>query len=115
MSGNSPGSTGRQATIGVLVSIIGKKVVLSPFFAKAEGLMIIDCESHTSSFETNPEKTSDATRSLILRSGTRRLICGFITTRDRNWLNVKGIDTRLGTCSSPVGSLIEDYDNLPAA
>lgn len=115
MSTMAPQLADRESLIGVLVSRTRKKTVLSPFFAKADGLLIIDPITHAREFQNNAERTSDSTCALILASGTTRLVCGFIAKPDRDRLSELGVDIRLGSCALRIDSLVREFETLPTA
>lgn len=89
--------------------------MLSPFFAKSEGLLVVDPGTHTREFRQNPARTTEATCDLILASGTSRLVCGFIAKPDRDNLSAQGIDIRIGSCARSIDALVRDFENLPSA
>ncbi|MBL8579672.1 MAG: hypothetical protein JNK47_20900 [Mesorhizobium sp.] len=105
----------RKRWIAVLVARTRRKAVLSPFFAKSDGLLVIDPCSHAREFRQNPERTTEATRELILASGIGRLVCGFIAKPDRDALSARGIDIRIGSCARSIDALVRDFENLPSA
>ncbi|MFZ5673215.1 MAG: hypothetical protein ACOZAM_09665 [Pseudomonadota bacterium] len=99
----------------MLVARTRRKAVLSPFFAKSDGLLVIDPCSHAREFRQNPERTTQATRELILASGIDRLVCGFIAEPERDTLSARGIDIRIGSCARSIDALVRDFENLPSA
>ncbi len=115
MSTIAPQLADREGLIGVLVSRTRQKTVLSPFFAKADGLLIVDPITHAREFQKNAERTSGSTCALILASGATRLVCGFIAKPDRDRLSELGIDVRLGSCASRVDALVREFATLPTA
>ncbi len=115
MSTIAPQPTDRKAWIGVLVARARRKTVLSPFFSKSDGLLLIDPVTREREFQENAQRTSDATCDLILASGTTRLVCGFVAKLDRERLTAQGIDVRLGSCARRVDALVRDFETLPAA
>ncbi len=115
MSTIAPQLPDREGLIGVLVSRTRKKNALSPFFAKADGLLIVDPITHAIEFQKNDERTSGSICALILASGAKRLVCGFIAKPERDRLSELGIDIRLGSCASRVESLVRQFATLPTA
>lgn len=108
-------SADRKHCIAVLVACTRRRAVLSPFFAKADGLFLIDPCSHARKFRKNPDRTTEGTREFILASGIGRLVCGFIAKPDRDTLTARGIDIRIGSCARSIDALIRDFENLPSA
>jgi len=115
MSSIAPPSADRKRWIALLVARTRRKTVLSPFFAKSDGLLIVDPCSHVREFRQNPDRTTEAICELILASGLDRLVCGFIAKPDRDTLSGRGIDIRLGSCARSIDALVRDFENLPAA
>lgn len=115
MSSIGPPPADRKRWIAVLVARIRRRAVLSPFFAKSDGLLVIDPGTHAREFRRNPDRTTEATRELILASGADRLVCGFIAKPDRDTLSARGIDIRVGSCTRSIDALVRDFENLPSA
>jgi hypothetical protein len=115
MSPITPPPADRKRWIAVLVARPRKKAILSPFFAKSDGLLVVDPGTHSHQFQRNPERTTEATCKLILASGTTRLVCGFIGKSDRDHLSAHGVDIRIGSCARSVDALVREFENLPAA
>lgn len=105
----------RKRWIAVLAARTRTKLVLSPFFAKSDGLLLIDPRTRAREFRHNPDRTSQATCELILASGVGRLVCGFIAKPDRDTLSAQGVDVRLGSCARSIAALVCDFENLPSA
>lgn len=99
----------------MLVARTRRRTVLSPFFAKSDGLLVIEPGTDTREFRQNPLRTSQATRDLILASDIDRLVCGFIAEPERDTLSASGIDIRVGSCARSIEALVRDFDNLPPA
>lgn len=101
--------------IAILVVVSGNRVMLSPFFAKSDGLLVLDLAAATRSFQPNNQRTGQATCGLVLRSGVNRFICSFVAVPERDRLLEAGLDVRIGSCSCPVVDLARDFDGLPTA
>lgn len=99
----------------MLVARTRRRTVLSPFFAKSDGLLVIEPGTDRREFRQNLLRTSQATSELILTSGIDRLLCGFIAETERETLSASGIDIRVGSCARSIEALVRDFDNLPAA
>lgn len=115
MSSIASASAVQKQLIGVLVARTRRKTVLSPFFAKSDGLLLIDPVAHARDFQRNPQRTTEATYDLIVRSGATRLVCGFIAESERNRLRVHGIDVRIGSCARSIDTLVRGFESLPPA
>lgn len=106
----------RTSRIAVLVTRARRKAMLSPFFAKCDGLLLINPDNaRCSGFRANVARTSKSTCNLVLATGIDKLICGFIGEPDRNRLSALGVDVRLGSCSRPVTVLAREFEILPKA
>ena len=100
----------------MLVARGRRKAMLSPFFAKCDGVLLIDPgEAQKHQFRANRERTGEATCNLVLATGITKLICGFIDEADRSRLSAHGVDIRLGSCSRPVTVLAREFNVLPKA
>lgn len=105
----------RTRWIALLVSRSRQRTLLCPFFAKCDGLLLIDPLSPLREFWPNRERTSESTCELILSSGATKLVCGFIGGAERERLAASGIDIRVGSCARSVASLVRDFNALPSA
>lgn len=105
----------RTRRIGVLVARNQYRTMLSPFFAKCDGLLVVDPDARTRDYRTNAERTGEAICNMILASGITRLICGFVAEPDRKRLSESGIDIRIGSGARSVNALIRMFETLPAA
>lgn len=115
MPPTAPPPADRKRWIGVLVAHTRRKTVLSPFFAKSDGLLMIDPGTHAREFRRIPERTTEATCKLVLASGTTRLVCGFVAKRGRDHLFAHGVDIRIGSCARSVDMLVNEFESLPVA
>ena len=111
----APTPADRMRCVALLVSRSRQKTMLSPFFAKCDGLLLIDQKASAREFRPNRERTSGSTCDLILSSGATRLVCGFIAGAERERLAASGIDVRVGSCARSVASLVRKFDALPSA
>lgn len=91
------------------------EAVLCPFFAKCDGLLVIDPDSGSCEFHANTRRTTEAMCDLILETETHRLILGFIGGPAAQKLRAAGIDVRLGSCACAIEDLALGFDHLPAA
>ena len=108
-------SRDRPHRVGVLVARSQRRMMLSPFFAKCDGLLVVDPDAGTRKFEANTKRTGSSTCELVLSSGVTRLVCGFIAEPDRDRLSTAGIDVRIGSCARTVNALVRGFEALPAA
>ncbi len=105
----------RPPPVAVLVARNQRKTMLSPFFAKCDGLLIVNPNARAREFRANTERTTEAICGLILTSGITKLVCGFIAKPDRDRLFASGVDVRIGSCARSVDALVREFDTLPAA
>ncbi|MEP9370072.1 hypothetical protein [Xanthobacter sp. VNH20] len=105
----------RTRWVALLVSRSRQRTLLSPFFAKCDGLLLIDPLAPVREFRPNLERTNESICALILGSGATRLVCGFIAAGERERLAECGIDVRVGSCARSVASLVREFDALPSA
>ncbi len=88
---------------------------LSPFFGKAQGLVVLDPALSERIYLPNAGWSADWVCATLLSSGVRRLICSYVDGRSMRRLGRAGIDVRLGPCSRPAESLVDRFRHLPAA
>jgi hypothetical protein len=105
----------RTRWVALLVSRSRQRTLLSPFFAKCDGLLLIDPLAPVREFRPNRERTNESICALILGSSVTRLVCGFIAAAERERLAGCGIDVRVGSCARSVASLVREFDALPSA
>jgi len=108
-------SPGQSHCVALLVMLVDGEMMLCPFFAKCDGVLVIDPDSGRSEFLARTRRTTEATCDLILRTGAHRLIFGFIPGAAARKLSAAGIDLRLGSCGCAVEELAACFDQLPAA
>lgn len=88
---------------------------LSPFFGKAQGLVILDPTVPERAFLPNVGWSADWVCEALFASGVRRLICSYIDDRSMRRLDRAGIDVRLAPCSQPAKSLVDQFPRLKTA
>ncbi len=88
---------------------------VSPFFAKAAGILLVGPSADDKVYVPNECGTSDWMCEELLRHKVRRVVCGFIDAHAASRLTAAGLDVRLGPCSVPAESLIERFEVLPKA
>lgn len=82
---------------------------------KCDGILVIDPFEGLTDFLQNEHHTADALCDLIVKSGVVRLVCGFISSPDKDRLRFAGIDVRLGSCASSTKGLVANFAELPEA
>lgn len=105
----------RPHRVGILVARSQRRMMLSPFFSKCDGLLVVDPGARTRVFRANAKRTGLSTCDLVLSSGIAKLVCGFIARPDLDRLSTAGIDVRIGSCARTVDALVRGFDALPAA
>jgi len=108
-------SSDQKHSVALLVARDRRRYALSPFFAKSDGLLVVDPVERRRRYRANAARTNESARDLILASGATRLICGFVAAPDRDRLRAAGIDIRLGSCARTVSDLVSSFESLPAA
>ena len=101
--------------IALVVMLVDGEMTLCPFFAKCDGVVIVDPDGEQSPFLARTQRTTEAMCDLILRSGVRRLILGFVPGPTARRLRAAGIDIRLGSCACSVEELAACLEHLPTA
>lgn len=108
-------TTDRKYSVALLVARDQRRYALSPFFAKSDGLLVVDPVERRRRYRANAARTSESACDLILASGATRLICGYVAVPDRDRLRAAGIDVRLGSCARTVNELVTSFETLPDA
>ena len=90
------------------------KTTLCPFFGKCDGLVIFDPNDGSREFHANAEHSAERMCELILRSGVRRLVLGFLPGAAARRLQAAGVDMRLGSCACALEELAAHFEVLPA-
>ena len=101
--------------VALLVVRLDGEIVLCPFFAKCDGVLVIEPDSGGCEFLAKTQRTAEAMCDLILKTGADRLILGFIPGPAAQKVRAAGIDIRLGSCACAVHELAACFDQLPAA
>jgi hypothetical protein len=89
--------------------------MLCPFFAKCDGVLMVDPTRKTEEFHRHDQSDEKSLCDLILALKPGALVCGFIGEAEKERLRAAGIDVRLGSCSCPVGELFAGFHSLPRA
>lgn len=88
---------------------------LSPFFAKSDGILVIEPESGSQRFAPNHERTADSLCALLISENVARLVCGFIAAAHKERLESAGLDIRLASGTLCVPELAQQFAHLPKA
>ncbi len=88
---------------------------LSPFFGKAQGLVVLDPALSERIYLPNAGWSADWVCATLLASGVRRLICSYVDGRSMRRLGRAGIDVRIAPCSQPAVSFVDQFQCLPTA
>jgi len=105
----------KEWEIALTVRHGGLEARLSPFFAKAGGILFVNPTDDATDYVPNRRGSSAWVCDQILRRRARKVIAGFIGTSAARRLAEAGIDVRLGPCSIPAGDLIARFHELPQA
>lgn len=89
--------------------------VLSPFFARSDGVLLTDGDGPDPIYLPNEMHDSERLCRLVMDAHATRLICGFVPESARDMLRSAGIDVRLGSCTCTIRSLTAGEANLPKA
>lgn len=101
--------------VAVTVMRDGLRYAMCPFFAKCDGILVIDLAKAEVKFVANAGRTVDAMCACILDSSAAQLICGFLPESARTRLQTAGLDVRLGSCACEVDELVVQFAGLPKA
>ena len=102
----------RKTWVAVLVARTRRRTMLSPFFAKCDGILLVDPVTRCRDYMPNADRTSEATCAMIAISSATRLVCGFIADADRDRSAMRS-RWRIGSCSCPVDDLVCGFEALP--
>ena len=111
VSGDIPAT----ATTAMLVINSRSGPVLCPFFAKCNGVLLINPTDGSAEFHRHDRLDAKSLCDLILALSPRALVCGFIGETEKQRLHIAGIDIRLGSCSCSIDELVAGLHNLPVA
>lgn len=99
--------------IALLVSAPVLTAPLSPFFAHAPWLLIVDTGAGALFTISNRGRTRSWMAAELMDCEADRVLCGHIPRFAARALEKAGIDVRLGSCSVPAISMIADFEKLP--
>ena len=99
----------------LVVMLVDGEMALCPFFAKCDGVLVIDPDIGDREFHARTQPAAEAMCERILGTGARRLILGFVPGPAARRLRTAGVDIRLGSCACAVEDLAACFDDLPAA
>lgn len=100
---------------GVLVALGAQGPMLSPFFARCDGLVVFASGREPETYAAEPGACEQAICDLILKSGVERLVCGFIAAPERQALRARGVDVRVGSCLESIAALVARFESLASA
>jgi hypothetical protein len=98
-----------------VVILLDGETRLCPFFTKCDGILVVDPDSGRHEFFGKTQRTAEAMCQLILDTGVRRLVLGFVPGSAARRLIAAGVDIRLGSSACTVEDLAAGFDRLPAA
>ena len=101
--------------IAVLVMNAGSVPVLSPFFDKCEGVLVLDPAHPSTEFHPRDRTGKQSTCDLLVQLRPDYIICGYVGEAEKRRFNGCGIDVRLGSCTRPIGELAMEVRTLPEA
>jgi predicted Fe-Mo cluster-binding NifX family protein len=104
-----------QQVVLLVMHSDGGAAALCPFFAKCDGVLVIDPRNKPQEFHRIERRAAGAVCDMILKTGAKRLICGFVGEPETRKLRAAGIDVRLGSCACAVEDLATRFDDLPRA
>jgi hypothetical protein len=110
-----PGLTAPSRRIALVVVHSNGQLTLCPFYAKCDGILVIDPCADSPQFHPTTEHTADAICDVVLKTRARRLICGFVSDSEKQKLWSRGIDVRLASCACQLDELAAGFDDLPFA
>lgn len=99
----------------MLVMNLGATSLLCPFFAKCDGVLLLDAARGSTEFHPRDRSGTKSMCDLLLELKPGQVICGFIGEYENQRLRAAGIDVRLGSCNCPVDELITSFSTLPEA
>jgi predicted Fe-Mo cluster-binding NifX family protein len=88
---------------------------LSPFFGKADWLLIVDPTTGRKSYIANRGWTSDWVCTTALAHAVDGLACAYIDTAALRRLTEAGVEVRLASCARPATELVDEFARLPLA
>jgi len=107
--------TASAGRIVVLVMNAGSVPVLSPFFAKCEGVLLLDPAEPSPEFYPRDRTGVKSICDIITELKPEYVICGYVGEAEKRRLRASGIDVRLGSCSCSVEELATRVRKLPEA
>ena len=99
--------------IAIVVSRVGERKILSPFFAKSDGVLVIDRQNGRHVYHENGEHSGNRICEIVARTGSTRVVLGFVGHADTIALRENGVELRLGCCTCDLSELAASFDNLP--
>lgn len=109
------GLAAAASRIAVLVMNVGSVPVLSPFFDKCEGVLLLDAVDRSTEFHLRDPTDEKSTCDILVELKPDYVICGYVGEAEKRRLKACGIDVRLGSCTCPVDELAKGVRTLPEA
>jgi len=103
----------KEWEIALTVRHGGLEAKLSPFFAKAGGILFVEPTDGDVDFVPNRRGSSGWVCDEILDRRVRRVVTGFIGASAAHRLEEAGVDVRLGPCTVSASDLITRFHTLP--
>lgn len=109
------GPAAAAGRIALLVMNAHSVPVLSPFFNKCEGVLLVDTIGRSTEFHPRDRTGVRSVRDLLVQLKPKYLICGYVGEEEKRALQACGIDVRLGSCNCTVDELATRVHTLPEA
>jgi len=115
MNSSVAGSPAEMIRTAITVMNSSAEPMLSAFFGKCDGILIVDTAGAIREFYRNELRTPAALCDLILLTKPDRLVCGYVSEAEKQTLCDAGIDVRLGSCNHSINELSACFCDLPKA
>jgi predicted Fe-Mo cluster-binding NifX family protein len=111
---NVPETAFRPALGRIALTLLDRslRASLSPFFAKARWLAVVDTERRETVFVANPIWSREWVCRTIIDERAQHVICGFIDPVSLQALAARRIEVRIAPCSIPAATLIGQFERL---
>ena len=111
---NAPETSFHPALGRVALTLLDRslRASLSPFFAKARWLAVVDTERRETVFIANQIWSREWVCRTIVDEHAQHVICGFIDPVSLQAFATRHIDVRIAPCSIPAATLIGQFERL---
>ncbi len=99
--------------IAFLVDRMDEAAALSPFYAKAKWLLVLDVDSGVVTWMPNRRAEPNGLTAQLLASGAGALICGWVDDASRRALEGAGMVIHIRPCTCAALSLAETLAPMP--